>query len=67
MHEYQYLSACYKVGKMGKELVREYGAEARAYRCKVHSSFSVAVAHWAYPMVDCIPEIRKVTHFFIFI
>jgi len=59
MHEYQYLSACYKVGKMGKKLVEEYGAEARAYRCKVHSSFSVAVAHWAYAMADCMPEIRK--------
>lgn len=59
MHEYQYMNACYKVGKLAKRLVEEYGAEARAYRCKVFSSFSVAVAHWAYAMVDCMPEIRK--------
>lgn len=59
MHEYQYMTACYKVGKLAKKLVEEYGAEARAYRCKVFSSFSVAVAHWAYAMVDCMPEIRR--------
>ena len=59
MHEYQYMNACYKVGKMAKKLVEEYGAEARTYKHKVYSSFSVAVAHWAWPMAECIPEIRK--------
>ena len=55
MHAYRYMNACYKVGKMGKQLVEEYGAEAKAFRCKVHTSFAVSVAHWAYSMVDCIP------------
>ena len=52
---YQYMNACYKVGKMGKQLVDEYGAEAKAFRGKVHASFALVAAHWSCPIADCIP------------
>ena len=59
MHEHQYMQACYTAGKMAKQLVDEYTAEARAFRGKVYTSVALSVAHWFCPMADCIPEYSR--------